>query len=508
MSRLEQSREELGHFWAENEERVENGKVYLRAKLAASYVGVTDKCLLAWTKRGCPYFNGAALLAHPRVILGRSANFYLREDLDEIRQRRAKFPRTLRAATPAGFVTQKEAAKILGYNPCHVRRIRREGSRFLDGDITTQKVVVYSDRCLNHHIVFSLEELRRFRCKRDATPAGYLPVGQAAKKIGVKKGTLKQWCVDGCPHLGGRKPDAIAHPLRCNGMRRRALLVAVQDVEEIARIRPRKPRTGPQPRPERPKLEVYRDRGRHRWYPTRLACEEFGLRPHHLSYYAGAGRLRRDSRLDPHTGKRVYCYREKELLAVRDALVGKNESGAMPSANSVTGRKDGNLSDYREADGMPGTESRLQDINPYPMRTAEIGPKAREANYEDTRNAVRDGVVEAARLIGGNSPVTLIDAAPESLSNVKPEWDDDASELRWNSRLVCRYTAPAKNQRDIIEAFAKAGWPRRIDDPFKNPMKLNKTIADLNKKLQPGIIRFRSDGTGEGIIWDTCDNKI
>jgi hypothetical protein len=86
--------------------------------------------------------------------------------------------------------------------------------------------------------------------------------------------------------------------------------------------------------------------------------------------------------------------------------------------------------------------------------------------------------------------------------NVQPRWDEQGRELWYGEKRVKRYRNPARNQIDIIEAFHRAAWAKQIDDPFKNARKLNQTISDLNAGLAPGTIRFRGDGTGEGVIWD------
>jgi hypothetical protein len=61
----------------------------------------------------------------------------------------------------------------------------------------------------------------------------------------------------------------------------------------------------------------------------------------------------------------------------------------------------------------------------------------------------------------------------------------------------------------VLGCFQKAGWPRRIDNPFAR-VSLNITVRDLNDSLggdRP--ITFEMDGTGKGVEWrvvETAEN--
>jgi hypothetical protein len=92
---------------------------------------------------------------------------------------------------------------------------------------------------------------------------------------------------------------------------------------------------------------------------------------------------------------------------------------------------------------------------------------------------------------------------PEGLQRIMPRWDEEKRELPYGDKLCKRYDAnPAKNQIDVIEAFQAANWPRTIPDPFRNSRRLNMTIASLNRSMATGTIKFRWDGTGEGVNWE------
>jgi excisionase family DNA binding protein len=88
----------------------------------------------------------------------------------------------------------------------------------------------------------------------------------------------------------------------------------------------------------------------------------------------------------------------------------------------------------------------------------------------------------------------------------RPRWDDEAATLYWGETPIRMFRSnPAKNQRDLVEAFHRANWCRTIPDPFLNDRKLNVTIYQLNKSLRVKAIRFRGDGTGQGVMWEPIE---
>ena len=89
-----------------------------------------------------------------------------------------------------------------------------------------------------------------------------------------------------------------------------------------------------------------------------------------------------------------------------------------------------------------------------------------------------------------------------------PQWDCDRREIRYKGQLVKQYKLPSPNQEMILMAFEEEGWPARIDDPLsakgEQPPKrrLHDTIRSLNRHQKEFLIRFKGDGTGEGILWE------
>ncbi|WDQ16644.1 hypothetical protein [Rhodopirellula sp. P2] len=90
----------------------------------------------------------------------------------------------------------------------------------------------------------------------------------------------------------------------------------------------------------------------------------------------------------------------------------------------------------------------------------------------------------------------------------KPSWDPERHELTFQGKLVKRFRWPATNQEVVLSAFQEESWPLRIDDPLPGAddlepkRRLSDTIKCLNRNQQYSLLRFRGDGTGEGIIWD------
>ena len=70
---------------------------------------------------------------------------------------------------------------------------------------------------------------------------------------------------------------------------------------------------------------------------------------------------------------------------------------------------------------------------------------------------------------------------------------------------------PAVTQEAILAAFQEEGWPPHLDDPLP-PVRdgypkdrLRDAIRHLNANQKKRLIRFRGDGTGQGILWELID---
>jgi hypothetical protein len=78
---------------------------------------------------------------------------------------------------------------------------------------------------------------------------------------------------------------------------------------------------------------------------------------------------------------------------------------------------------------------------------------------------------------------------------------------------VKRFKWQAANQERILTVFEEEGWPARIDDPLApspaidTKRRLSDTIKCLNRKQANALIRFRGDGTGQGVIWELAPHS-
>jgi hypothetical protein len=91
-----------------------------------------------------------------------------------------------------------------------------------------------------------------------------------------------------------------------------------------------------------------------------------------------------------------------------------------------------------------------------------------------------------------------------------PHWDSERKELRWWGQLVKRFTQPAPNQEAVLAAFEEEGWPPRIDNPLHPRLdgdlvqRLHDTIIRLNRHQERQLLRFRADGSGQGVRWEAA----
>ena len=88
----------------------------------------------------------------------------------------------------------------------------------------------------------------------------------------------------------------------------------------------------------------------------------------------------------------------------------------------------------------------------------------------------------------------------------QPVWDRSRRELRLGNKLIKRFKWPAENQERVLDAFEDNGWPTHISDPLEPhdsicpKRRLHDTIKCLNRKQINGLIKFRGDGTGLGVL--------
>jgi hypothetical protein len=107
-----------------------------------------------------------------------------------------------------------------------------------------------------------------------------------------------------------------------------------------------------------------------------------------------------------------------------------------------------------------------------------------------------------------NTLVSIYDALkPDDLPR-RPKWDHQRRQLRVGTKIVKEFKLPSPNQETILTAFEEECWPPQILDPLSpapplDPRRrLHDTIKALNRNQKHGLIRFRGDGSGEGIRWE------
>jgi len=102
-------------------------------------------------------------------------------------------------------------------------------------------------------------------------------------------------------------------------------------------------------------------------------------------------------------------------------------------------------------------------------------------------------------------------AQPSQTANAlpsPPQWDVEYRTLRVGQHVIKKYLVPARNQEAILAAFQEEGWSHRIFDPLPpqadiDPKcRLHDAIKCLNRLHKHQLIRFRGDGTGEGVCWE------
>ncbi len=93
-----------------------------------------------------------------------------------------------------------------------------------------------------------------------------------------------------------------------------------------------------------------------------------------------------------------------------------------------------------------------------------------------------------------------------------PRWEPQSRRLWLGHVLVKDFRQPAPYQTRLLDVFQEQGWrPQHSDDPLPRAAgegeeearrRLRETIKNLNRSLPAGTLRFRGDGTGQGVIWD------
>jgi hypothetical protein len=147
--------------------------------------------------------------------------------------------------------------------------------------------------------------------------------------------------------------------------------------------------------------------------------------------------------------------------------------------------------------------------------------ECRGLNYEPTScfvltesglafaNSVLDPPQSLCDLFNGRPELADTSGNP---GDSRPCWDCDNRELRFRGQLVKQFKVPSPNQEIVIMSFQEEGWPTCIDDPLphqagRDPkQRLHDTIRSLNRNQKNDLLRFKGNGTGQGILWQAVDS--
>ena len=131
---------------------------------------------------------------------------------------------------------------------------------------------------------------------------------------------------------------------------------------------------------------------------------------------------------------------------------------------------------------------------------ADGGPLLTEAGLTHVRR-----LVQAARDGAGDPP------GPGPAGPPLPHWDGVRRQLWLGARLLRQFRQPAPVQAAVLAAFQARGWaaghapdpvPREPGDTDEEArQRLHEAVKNLNRRLPPGTIRFRTDG-GTGLWWE------
>jgi hypothetical protein len=90
-----------------------------------------------------------------------------------------------------------------------------------------------------------------------------------------------------------------------------------------------------------------------------------------------------------------------------------------------------------------------------------------------------------------------------------PFWEEGTGRLFWDGKLVKWFRQPAVNQRALLTALQRAGWPSILPNPLRGTRgtdrktRLHETIHALNRYQIGGqVLHFHGDGTGRRLWWE------
>jgi hypothetical protein len=118
--------------------------------------------------------------------------------------------------------------------------------------------------------------------------------------------------------------------------------------------------------------------------------------------------------------------------------------------------------------------------------------------------------VTAEASTSANTAYRLLNNAEDQ---IVPTWDALRRELRMNGRVIKRFRWSARNQERILTSFQEQGWRYRIGDPIPpqpgdQRQRLRDAVRALNQHQETTLIRFRGDGSGQGVVWELVERDV
>lgn len=87
-------------------------------------------------------------------------------------------------------------------------------------------------------------------------------------------------------------------------------------------------------------------------------------------------------------------------------------------------------------------------------------------------------------------------------------WDRTSRELWVNGKLAKRFYRTARAQWAVLDEFQARNWQPRAEIEIRGnghrdaAQRLREVVAHLNNGLDHSLIKFRTDGSGEGVAYD------
>jgi hypothetical protein len=176
------------------------------------------------------------------------------------------------------------------------------------------------------------------------------------------------------------------------------------------------------------------------------------------------------------------------------------------------------------AAGLTGTDVRWLVAKGYVIQALErVKPSGKRRSFRRHANLAltpRSSFLltdAGARFLDHWQPSLPSTAVPDAPSDsaatpslAVPHWDNALRKLWYRGTLVKWYRVPAESQETILAAFQEENWPPRIDDPLGQVdgldphERLHEAVKGLNRGQVTRLMVFRRDGTGEGVMWETC----